>query len=66
MIGIEGEDEVGITVYEIVALKSRDTESLTPDSVLGRALLWREVGDEITYQTESGTRLTVPIRYIQD
>ncbi|MFF4346238.1 AAA domain-containing protein [Streptomyces sp. NPDC001530] len=66
LIGIEDEDEVGITVYEIAALKSRDAESLTPDSALGKALLWREVGDEITYQTESGTRLTVTIRYIQD
>lgn len=66
LIGIEDEDEAGITVYEIAALKSREAESLTPDSALGKALLWREVGDEITYQTETGARLTVTIRYIQD
>jgi transcription elongation GreA/GreB family factor len=68
LIGVEYEDDIGITVYEITALRAATSEheSLTPDSALGKALLWREVGDEVTYQTDSGSRLMVTIRYIED
>ncbi|MFE1307686.1 hypothetical protein [Streptomyces sp. NPDC058755] len=37
-----------------------------PDQALGKALLWREVGDEVTWRTERGTTLRVLIRYIGD
>ncbi|MCZ0989289.1 GreA/GreB family elongation factor [Streptomyces diastatochromogenes] len=53
-------------MYEIALLAGDEAERLSPDSALGRALLWREVGDEVTWRTERGTTLRVLIRYIED
>nr|WP_244202129.1 AAA domain-containing protein [Streptomyces diastatochromogenes] len=66
LVGVEDPDEPGITVYEIALLAGDEAERLSPDSALGRALLWREVGDEVTWRTERGTTLRVLIRYIED
>ncbi|MFE1880100.1 AAA domain-containing protein, partial [Streptomyces diastatochromogenes] len=66
LVGVEDPDEPGITTYEIALLAGDEAERLSPDSALGKALLWREVGDEVTWRTERGTTLRVLIRYIQD
>ncbi|MFH8768699.1 AAA domain-containing protein [Streptomyces sp. NPDC017958] len=66
LVGVEDPDEPGITTYEIALLAGDEAERLSPDSALGKALLWREVGDEVTWRTERGTTLRVLIRYIED
>ncbi|MFE2097319.1 AAA domain-containing protein, partial [Streptomyces sp. NPDC059468] len=66
LVGVEDTDEPGITTYEIALLAGDEAERLSPDSALGKALLWREVGDEVTWRTERGTTLRVLIRYIED
>nr|WP_257033454.1 AAA domain-containing protein [Streptomyces sp. Ag109_G2-15] len=66
LVGVEDPDEPGITAYEIALLAGDEAERLSPDSALGKALLWREVGDEVTWRTERGTTLRVLIRYIED
>ncbi|PVC99234.1 hypothetical protein DBP12_14865 [Streptomyces sp. CS014] len=43
-----------------------EAERLSPDTPQGKALMWREVGDEVSWQTERGTRMRVIVRYIQD
>lgn len=52
--------------YEIAMLAGDEAERLSPDTPLGKALMWREVGDEVSWQTERGTRRRVIVRYIQD
>ncbi|MEU1405687.1 AAA domain-containing protein [Streptomyces sp. NPDC005728] len=66
LVGVEDPDEPGITTYEIALLAGEEAERLSPDSALGKALLWREAGDEVTWRTERGTTLRVLIRYIED
>ncbi|WP_405887747.1 AAA domain-containing protein [Streptomyces sp. NBC_01136] len=68
LVGVEDPDEPesGITTYEIAMLAGDEAERLSPHSALGKALLWREVGDEVSRQTERGTRMRVVIRYVAD
>ncbi|KUN23972.1 hypothetical protein AQJ23_20435 [Streptomyces antibioticus] len=66
LVGVEDPDEPGITTYEIAMLAGDEAERLSPDTPLGKALMWREVGDEMSRQTERGTDIRVIVRYIQD
>lgn len=66
LVGVEDRDEPGITTYEIAMLAGDEAERLSPNSALGKALLWREVGDEVSWRTERGTGMSVVVRYIQD
>ncbi|WP_406224686.1 AAA domain-containing protein [Streptomyces anulatus] len=66
LVGVEGPDEPGVMTYEIAMLAGDEAERLSPDTPLGKALMWREVGDEVSWQTERGTRRRVIVRYIQD
>ncbi|WP_338672708.1 GreA/GreB family elongation factor [Streptomyces sp. SCSIO 30461] len=52
--------------YEIAMLAGDEAERLSPDTPLGKALMWREVGDEVSWETERGTHMRVTVRYIQD
>lgn len=66
LVGVEDPDEPGIMTYEIAMLAGDEAERLSPDTPQGKALMWREVGDEVSWQTERGTRMRVIVRYIQD
>ncbi|MGW9030391.1 GreA/GreB family elongation factor [Streptomyces sp. NPDC055722] len=66
LVGVEDEDEDGITVYEIALLPGREGEKLSPYSALGEALMGKEVGDEVGYVSGSGRRLSVTVRFIED
>ena len=66
LVGVEDPDEPGIMTYEIAMLAGDEAERLSPDTPLGKALMWREAGDEVSWQTERGTRMRVIVRYIQD
>ncbi|MFM9550716.1 AAA domain-containing protein [Streptomyces caniscabiei] len=66
LVGVEDPDEPGIMTYEIAMLAGDEAERLSPDTPLGKALMWREVGEEVSWQTERGTRMRVVVRYIQD
>ncbi|WP_235452315.1 AAA domain-containing protein [Streptomyces olivochromogenes] len=66
LVGVEDPDESGITTYEIAMLPGDEAERLSPDSALGKALMWREAGDEVSWRTERGTTLRVIVRYIED
>ncbi|WP_392839766.1 AAA domain-containing protein [Streptomyces sp. LN500] len=66
LVGVEDEDEDGITVYEIALLPGGEGEKLSPYSALGEALMWKEVGDEVGYVSGSGRRLSVTVRFIED
>ncbi|CCK28469.1 hypothetical protein BN159_4090 [Streptomyces davaonensis JCM 4913] len=66
LVGVEDPDDPGIMTYEIAMLAGDEAERLSPDTSLGKALMWREVGDEVSWQTEWGTRMQVIVRYIQD
>ncbi|MFF3464968.1 AAA domain-containing protein [Streptomyces sp. NPDC002619] len=66
LVGVEDPDEPGVTTYEIAVLPGDEAERLSPDSALGRALMWREVGDEVEWRTELGTRHHVIVRYVED
>ncbi|MEV1063008.1 AAA domain-containing protein [Streptomyces sp. NPDC050263] len=66
LVGVEDPDEPGIMTYEIAMLAGDEAERLSPDTPQGKALMWREVGDEVSWQTERGTRIRVIVRYIQD
>ncbi|MDX6758075.1 MULTISPECIES: DUF4011 domain-containing protein [Streptomyces] len=54
--------------YEITSQSpaSADTESLSPFTELGAALLWREVGLSVTYTDGEGRRHTALIQAIRD
>nr|WP_238431495.1 AAA domain-containing protein [Streptomyces cavernae] len=66
LVGVEDPDEPGITTYEIAMIAGGEAERLSPNSALGKALMWREVGDEVSWRTERGTELCVVVRYIED
>ncbi|MFE3657308.1 AAA domain-containing protein [Streptomyces sp. NPDC059165] len=66
LVGVEGPDEPGIMTYEIAMLPGGDAERLSPDSALGKALMWRQVGDEVSWRTEGGADVRLIIRHIQD
>ncbi|MFD7909723.1 DUF4011 domain-containing protein [Streptomyces sp. NPDC059752] len=54
--------------YEITSQSpaSDDTESLSPFTELGAALLWREAGHSVDYTDGEGRRHTVLIQHIRD
>ncbi|MFE3496126.1 AAA domain-containing protein [Streptomyces sp. NPDC059175] len=66
LVGVEEPDEPGIMTYEIAMLPGGDAERLSPDSALGKALMWRQVGDEVSWRTEGGADVRLIIRHIQD
>ncbi|WP_189708972.1 AAA domain-containing protein [Streptomyces phaeofaciens] len=66
LVGVEDPDDPGITTYEIAMLAGDEAERLSPDSALGRALMGREVGDEVRWRTERGTGMRVVVRYVKD
>ncbi|WP_435212160.1 AAA domain-containing protein [Streptomyces sp. bgisy034] len=66
LVGVEDPNEPGITTYEIAMLAGDEAERLSPDSALGKALMWREVGDEVSWLTERGTRMSVIVRHVED
>ncbi|MFF4654718.1 AAA domain-containing protein [Streptomyces sp. NPDC001381] len=66
LVGVEYPDEPGVTTYEIAMLAGDEAERLSPDSALGRALMGREVGDEVSWLTERGAVMRVVVRYVED
>ncbi|MFF5185116.1 AAA domain-containing protein [Streptomyces sp. NPDC000345] len=66
LVGVEYPDEPGVTTYEIAMLAGDEAERLSPDSALGRALMGREVGDEVSWLTERGAAMRVVVRCVED
>jgi transcription elongation GreA/GreB family factor/very-short-patch-repair endonuclease len=62
LVGITYEGDSDATIYEIAAIPSGEIDdTTTPDSPLGKALLWKTLGDQITYRTEDGRTFTVAV-----
>ncbi|MFE5734119.1 AAA domain-containing protein [Streptomyces sp. NPDC056528] len=66
LVGVEGPDEDGTTVYEIALRAGDEAERLSPYTPLGAALMWREVGDTVRWRTDDGREHSAVVRYVSD
>ncbi|MFB7288112.1 DUF4011 domain-containing protein [Actinacidiphila glaucinigra] len=68
LVGLLFEGADAVEEYEITSQSpaSADTQTLSPFTELGAALLWREAGLAVEYTDGSGTRRSVRIRHVRD
>ncbi|MFC9397324.1 AAA domain-containing protein [Streptomyces sp. NPDC057027] len=64
LVGVEDPEEDGIITYEIALRPGDEAEKLSPYTPLGEALLWREVGDTVHWQTGDGRRHSMIVRFV--
>ncbi|WAL72280.1 AAA domain-containing protein [Kitasatospora sp. YST-16] len=66
LIGVEHEGDPETVLYTISTAPSTEAQRISPNSDLGRALLWCEVGEHLSYQIgRDGTERAV-VRFIED
>ncbi|MFD9124462.1 AAA domain-containing protein [Kitasatospora sp. NPDC059571] len=66
VVGLEYEGGDGVVRCAVAALPVEGAERISPDTPLGRALLWAEVGEHVSYTTGTGAAAQAVVRFVED